>query len=114
MSQNFVCESPNNQEAVEVTEVTPTSSTGVYTPDSVENNAGWIHDMEKKYAKIRRHIKQTCKNSPQNKEMSIILRANIDKLPNHFMVDSRHGLAYCRHGKVCINDEERLHDSVIF
>ena len=63
----------------------------------------WIQQMEEKYSKENERIKKVCNEYRKNYQTRLglqrqsVIRRNIIK---NMMLDTKHRLAYCRHGKV--------------
>merc|ERR1712079_234398 len=59
--------------------------------------------MEDKYSKINKKIKKACKQLPSYNSSDVKDRnpnTVEDDVNKHMLVDLKHGLSYCRHGKV--------------
>ena len=67
------------------------------------SNSKWMKKMEHKYSKINKRIKKVCKDLPSYNSLDVksrnqdSLEKNVNK---HMIIDMKHGLSYCRHGKV--------------
>ena len=89
----------------------PTSSTNgdfsnkqnesfVKNPTTIES---WMKEMEDKYFEINERIRNVCEElqlynpSDMKNRNPSELKSNVYK---HMIVDMKHGLSYCRHGKV--------------
>ena len=92
----------------------PTSSTNEdflnKQNDSVVKNEttieSWMKEMEDKYFEINERIRKVCEElklynpSDMKYRNPMELKSNVYK---HMIVDMKHGLSYCRHGKVETN-----------
>ena len=71
------------------------------------SNSKWMKKMEDKYSKINKNIKKVCKQLPSYNSSDVKDRNpnTVEKDVNkHMLVDLKHGLSYCRHGKVRKDD----------
>ena len=68
--------------------------------DKQTDIGAWMQRMEEKYAKIRKHVKATCNQATNDDPVMSIIKSKNGRFKSKFLVDSKHHLAYCRHGKV--------------
>ena len=73
-------------------------------PVRVHNNSikEWISKMEEKYRKTNERIRNVCNRYRETNHDEFETHANYiqSNIVKNMMVDIKHGLAYCRHGKV--------------
>lgn len=69
---------------------TPPSS----SPNTTTTLERWMREKERGYETDRKRIAKTCEKYGK------ILKRDASKWSENFMVDAKHGWAYCRHGKV--------------